>query len=66
MKIMKWFDLAFLAGLFMWVLFAFILPALFNTDNDVTLGMVFLIIAILGYALVRFFLKMFTAQKGDL
>ena len=56
-NLMKVFDILFIVGIAAWVLFAWILPAVFNADNDVTMWMVFLTFAIVAYAVARVVLK---------
>jgi hypothetical protein len=54
----KLFDIAFAVGVVTWILFAWVLPSLFNTDNDVTMWMVFLLIGLVIYGTGRFVLKL--------
>jgi hypothetical protein len=57
LNIVKILDVLFVAGCASWILFAWILPAVFNADNDVTMWMVFLTFALAIYAIGRIIAK---------
>lgn len=57
-NIVKVFDKLFLLGVGIWILFAWIMPAIFNADNDVTMWMVFLVFALGIYAVGRVIAKL--------
>lgn len=57
MKMTKVFDIAFVAGILVWIVFAWVLPFLFNADNDITLWMVFLTFGLVIYGLGRVVIK---------
>lgn len=52
-NLQKTLDKVFVVGTVVWILFAWVLPSLFNTDSDVTMWMVFLAIGLVIYAAVR-------------
>lgn len=65
MNLTKWFDIVFGIGLLAWVVFAWIMPALFNADNDVTLGMVFLTFILAIYGVGRVIVKFISKGTED-
>lgn len=59
MNLVKIFDIAFVLGGGVWILFAWIMPTVFNTDSDVTMWMFFLTMALVIYAVLRGIAKVF-------
>lgn len=57
LNVVKILDVLFVLGCAGWILFAWILPAVFNADNDVTMWMVFLTFGLIAYAVVRIIAK---------
>lgn len=65
MKLTKIFDILFVIGACTWLLFAWILPALFNADSDVTLWMVYLTIFLVIYGVGRSIIKLVSKLIAD-
>lgn len=57
MNLVKIFDKLFIAGVLVFIMFAFVLPGLFNMNDDVTLWMVFLIFGLIIYGVGRVVVK---------
>jgi hypothetical protein len=66
MNMVKIFDIAFLVGALVWVLFAWILPAVFNADSDITMWMVFLTIFLCIYGAGRMVTKFFAKKLAEI
>jgi membrane protease YdiL (CAAX protease family) len=66
-KAVKVFDVLFIVGVIVFLMVGYVLPALFDMDNDVTLGMVFLLAILFVYFVARFLVKIISPKnkKGD-
>jgi len=70
MKALKIFDTIFLSAVGAWVLYAWVVPAVFDEDSDIALILVYAIFIATFYFMTRFMVKKITGcdkpnNKGD-